>query len=166
MNVAEAKRGMNRAAADEAGEDGKGQIVQAVVTIRNLLFILKATELVTFHLDQLKSSAFSPFLLVICPCFLPEPFPLICSAICREGSVVTISECRWAAHPFRAGSADHSLSEHRDASEKRVLCRLGSSPHRIASHARHPPCPPFSSPLHPVQGMLTSLVTLAANLPS
>lgn len=64
MNVAEAKRGMSRAAADEAGEGGKGQIAQAIVMIRNLLFILKATELVSFHLDQHKSSAFSPFLLV------------------------------------------------------------------------------------------------------
>lgn len=98
MNVAEDKRGMSRAAADEAGEDGKGQTVQAIVMIRNLLFILKATDLGSFHLDQHRSLAFSPFLLVICPCFLPEPFPLICSAIYSEGSVVTISE--WPCSPL------------------------------------------------------------------
>lgn len=97
MNVAEAKRGMSRAAADEAGEDGKGQTVQAIVMIRNLLFILKAAELGSFHLDQHKSSALLLFLLVICPCFFPEPFPLICSGLCSEGSVVAISE--WLCRP-------------------------------------------------------------------
>lgn len=126
MNVAEAKRGMVRTEADEAGEEGRCQYAGCPQSImmRILLCILKATERVSFHLDQHKSSAFSPLLLT-CPHSSPEPFSRIYSVIWREGGAVTISECRWAARPLRVSSIDRSLRKQRDASEKCVSLQAG-----------------------------------------
>lgn len=75
VNVAEAERGMSREAAGEPGEEGEGQRMQAVVMV---------TELVSFHFDQPKPSAFWPFLPLTVRA-LHLSFSLACSALWSEG---------------------------------------------------------------------------------
>lgn len=118
-------------------------------------FILRGTELLSVHLDQAKSSASSPFLFLICLCWSPEPPPMMV-AIWSEGG----ADRQWVHTPWRAvcllraGCADYSLSQQREASEKRPR-KLGTWPHALS-------CSPCSLstvffPTLPLQGRLTSL---------
>lgn len=133
VTVAEAKRRMCRIAGGRL--ERRGRVCRPhSVRMRILLFILKAAELLYFTLIN-PSPQPSHLFLLICPCSSPEPFSLTPPT---QGG------------PYRPLSVSKGM-------QVRGVFSTGWARCLIHSHAHCPPCPPFSSLLHLVQGMPNGL---------
>lgn len=110
-------------------------------------FILRATELLSIHLDQAKSSASSPFLFLICLCQSPEPPPMM---VAPSGvkEVLTGSGCT-----LRGGLCAYSGLVVQTtlwvSKGRQVESVLASWAHGLTHfHAHRAPRPLFSYPLY------------------